>query len=102
MEAILRRLPRSWVGSKPGPPFCPMASLFTVLPSGGIYAGSLDSLDAKHVSSENSRAQYSSAGFLVFGRSGTLIAQPFDAARLRVTGGPTQIADRVKALVSLQ
>ena len=61
--------------------------LFTVLPSGGIYAGSLDSLDAQQVSSENSRAQYNSAGFLVFGRSGTVMAQPFDAARLRATGG---------------
>jgi hypothetical protein len=54
------------------------------------------------VSSENSRAQYSSAGFLVFGRSGTVMAQPFDAARLGVTGVPTQIADGVKALYSTQ
>jgi Tol biopolymer transport system component len=76
--------------------------LFTATPGGGIYAGSLDSLDVKQVSIENSRGEYSSAGFLIFGRSGTVMAQPFDAARLRVTGVPIQIADTVKPLFSLQ
>jgi len=71
--------------------------LFTA-PGRGIYAGSLDSPGAKPVSTESSHVQYSSAGFLFFGRGGTLMAQAFDAARLQVTADPIQIADRVKAV----
>ncbi|MGZ5489081.1 MAG: protein kinase domain-containing protein, partial [Candidatus Aminicenantales bacterium] len=35
-----------------------------------------------------SRAEYADPGFLLFVRGGVLLAQPFDAAKLRVTGEP--------------
>ena len=37
-------------------------------------------------------------GYLLFARSGALVAQPFDAARLRTTGDPFVVAPRVQFL----
>jgi Tol biopolymer transport system component len=34
-------------------------------------------------------------GFLIYGRQETLMAQPFDAERLRIMGGPFPVAERV-------
>jgi serine/threonine protein kinase len=38
-----------------------------------------------------SRAEYADPGFLLFVRGGVLLAQPFDAAKLRVKGEPRQV-----------
>jgi Tol biopolymer transport system component/DNA-binding winged helix-turn-helix (wHTH) protein len=64
-----------------------------IAPIGGDDAG-VEVLQA------DSRVQYtgslhSSAGYLVYLHSGTLLAQPFDAAGRRVTGEPKAIARRI-------
>lgn len=98
-----------YLGGQAWPSFLPDGRhfLFTAtaaaLGATGIYVGSLDSTDTKQVSTEISNAQYSSAGFLVFGRGGgAVMAQPFDAARLRVTSEPTQIASGAGLVISAQ
>jgi hypothetical protein len=61
------------------------------------FVGSLDSADVKSVKlieGVASRAEYS-AGRLVFWRDGTLLAQPFDVDRARLTGAPIVLADHV-------
>jgi Tol biopolymer transport system component/predicted Ser/Thr protein kinase len=60
----------------------------------GVYAGSLDSQESKQILKTDSRAIYAS-GFLLFLRQGTLMAQQFDANRLRLLGEPVRIADEV-------
>ena len=40
-------------------------------------------------------ARYVASGHLVYARSGTLLSQPFDAARLEVTGKPVGVVDDV-------
>jgi Tol biopolymer transport system component len=50
-----------------------------------VYIGSLDSADVKRVLTEQSQAIYS-AGYLLFGREGNLMAQTFNLAKLQVSG----------------
>ena len=54
-------------------------------PTSGVYVGSLDSPDRTRLLDSFANAQYAS-GFLVFPRAGTLMAQPFDATRLALSG----------------
>jgi serine/threonine protein kinase/Tol biopolymer transport system component len=65
----------------------------------GIYVGSLDSPDHVRLLPDNSNALYSNgpgrSGFLLFARNGTLMAQPFDAARLKISGEPRPVAEHV-------
>jgi Tol biopolymer transport system component len=58
------------------------------------YLGSLDSGEIKPIAGVASRMEYV-AGRLVFWRDGTLLAQPFDIDRSRLTGTPTTLADHV-------
>ena len=51
-----------------------------------IYASSLDSKEKKLILSSNTDAVYVLPGYLLFIRQGTLMAQPFDAARLQLEG----------------
>ena len=60
----------------------------------GVYAGSLDSPDRTRLLDSFANAQYAS-GFLVFPRAGTLMAQPFDATRLALSGEPMAVAEHV-------
>jgi hypothetical protein len=46
-----------------------------------------------------SNATYTRDGYLLFARDRRLIAQPFDATRLALTGAPVTIADEVRQLV---
>jgi eukaryotic-like serine/threonine-protein kinase len=73
--------------------------LFTVsssrAESRGVHIGSLDSRQITRVLPEDSNAQYDSSGFLVFNKNDTLMAQPFDAKRLRLTGDRFSIAEHV-------
>jgi eukaryotic-like serine/threonine-protein kinase len=57
----------------------------------GIYAGSLDSLDLKLVSTEITGSAEYTAGRLIFVRNRSLLAQPFDLARLQLTGSPAPL-----------
>jgi Tol biopolymer transport system component len=63
-------------------------------PTSGVYVGSLDSPDRTRLVDSFANAQYAS-GFLVFPRDGTLMAQPFDATRLALSGEAMAVAERV-------
>ena len=63
-------------------------------PTSGVYVGSLDSPDRTRLLDSFANAQYAS-GFLVFPRAGTLMAQPFDATRLALSGEATPVAEQV-------
>ncbi len=56
---------------------------------------SLDSKDAKRISVANSAAVYVPSGHLLFLRGTTLLAQPFDVDRLRVTGDASPVVEDV-------
>jgi Tol biopolymer transport system component len=61
----------------------------------GIYVGSLDSSDRAQVLRATSMTVYAPPGYLLFHRDGTVMAQPFDAKRLTVSGEPIRVADGV-------
>jgi eukaryotic-like serine/threonine-protein kinase len=61
----------------------------------GVYVGSLASkTDRKLLMPGGSNTKYAN-GFLTFVRAGTLMAQPFDAARLTLSGEAVPIAEQV-------
>jgi eukaryotic-like serine/threonine-protein kinase len=59
-----------------------------------IKVGSLDSPDSQNLLNAVSRVAYAS-GYLLFVRQGTLVAQPFDPDKLKLTGEPITIAEHV-------
>jgi serine/threonine protein kinase len=61
----------------------------------GVYVGSLDSADTKRLVSTGMAAAYALPGYLLFMRERTLLAQPFDAGRLELSGEPTEVAREV-------
>ena len=61
----------------------------------GIYLQSLDSMDARRVLRAESRFMIV-PGYLVYGRDGLLMAQPFDAVNARVTGEPIATGDQTE------
>jgi eukaryotic-like serine/threonine-protein kinase len=61
-----------------------------------ICVGSLDSSQTKCLLTTDSRALYAPPGDLLYLRSGTLMAQPFDARQLATTGDAVPIADGVQ------
>src|SRR5262249_20333484 len=61
----------------------------------GIYVASLDNQEKKLLLSDSSNAAYGS-GYLLFGRDRALMAQPFDAERLELTGDAFPIVDQVR------
>jgi Tol biopolymer transport system component len=64
----------------------------------GIFVASLDGEPARHVLSADSAALYAPPGYLLFARGQTLMAQPFDAGQLRLTGDAFPVAERVALL----
>jgi len=60
----------------------------------GIYVGSLDSSEYKLILKEDTYAVYAS-GDLLFWRNGALMAQPFDAESLQLSGEAVPIAEQV-------
>ena len=60
-----------------------------------IFVGSLESFEVRRLLTADSPALYASPGYLVFVRQGTLLAQPFDAKKLEVTGDAVPIAEQV-------
>ena len=71
---------------------------------GGVYADSLDARPgvstAKKVLDVDSNAVYvpprdSSPGYLLFLRERSLMAQPFDAVKIQITGDPVPVAEDV-------
>ena len=61
-------------------------------PTSGIYVGSLDSPERIRLLDSFANAQYAS-GFLVFPHAGALMAQPFDATRLALSGEAMPVAE---------
>jgi Tol biopolymer transport system component len=59
------------------------------------YVGVLGSLDRKMILKNDSNAIYVSPGYLLFVRNGNLMAQPFDAKRLELTGAAVPVAENV-------
>jgi Tol biopolymer transport system component/tRNA A-37 threonylcarbamoyl transferase component Bud32 len=62
-----------------------------------VYVGSLDEKDGppRLVMESGSSAKYAD-GYLIFLRENALVAQPFDAQRLTLTGEPQTLADQVE------
>ncbi|HLL74585.1 MAG TPA: protein kinase [Pyrinomonadaceae bacterium] len=68
----------------------------------GIYVGSLCSKEGKLLLNTNLLAAYAPAatggeGYVLFMRGRTLVAQPFDAGRLELSGDPVVVAEGVLA-----
>ena len=64
-------------------------------PHGGVYVGSLDSLGTKRLLSTDQKGMYVAPGYLLFLRSDTLFAQPFDAIARTTSGEPVPIVASV-------
>ena len=61
-----------------------------------LRAGSVDSPESTEISDAIwSRVEYADPGHLVYVRQGVLMAQPFDLEKLRFSGEPVSLADRV-------
>ena len=69
----------------------------------GIYLGSLDGGVEQRLLSDDSNATYAKSstgkGYLLFGREGALLAQPFDAQTRQLSGEPVLVAARVATLL---
>lgn len=61
---------------------------------GSVRVGSLESPEAQELVASRTSAVYS-AGFLLFRREATLMAQPFDSMARRLTGAPVPVAEDV-------
>lgn len=61
-----------------------------------ILAGSLSSKKTSVVVKVHARMAYDRAGFLLYTRESSLMAQPFDARKLQVTGEAVPIAEKVR------
>jgi eukaryotic-like serine/threonine-protein kinase len=63
----------------------------------GTYAASLEDSEPKLVLRGGSDAVYAPPGYLLFVRQGTLMAQPFDASKLRLTGDAAPMLEHAGA-----
>lgn len=61
----------------------------------GIYVVSVESKKTTRLLSVPSNVAYAPPGYLLFDRDGTLVAQPFDARELRITGEPFAVATEI-------
>src|SRR5262249_24631814 len=66
--------------------------------SGGaeVRIGSLDSTEDRTLFDARSRVLYAEPGYLLFVRDGTLMAQPFDARRLALSGDVFPVAEQIR------
>jgi Tol biopolymer transport system component len=60
-----------------------------------VFVGDTESDRRELLFSGSTNAVYSAPGYVLFARDQTLMAQPFDAARLRLTGEASPIAEHV-------
>jgi Tol biopolymer transport system component len=70
-------------------------ALNRTLGKAGIFVGSLDSKDTVRVLDTGFHTEFVMPGYLLFVREGSLLAQPFDPAALKVTGDAVPLADHV-------
>ena len=66
----------------------------------GIWVGSIDSHEAIRLVAANSSAEYAPPGYLLFVRDEDLMAQPFDAGRLTLSGQAFSVASGLGRRVS--
>ncbi|MBD3217883.1 MAG: protein kinase [candidate division Zixibacteria bacterium] len=89
----------SWPAFLPdGKHFLYLAQIDTtsaVLGDDVVCVGSLDGGINKPLFRVSSRIEYSSAGFILHERQGVLLAHPFDADKLEVTGEPIPVTENV-------
>jgi Tol biopolymer transport system component len=64
----------------------------------GVYVGELGSDQHSQILSSSTNAVYAVPGYLLFGRGDVLLAQPFDAKRMQVTGATVQVAQDVSMM----
>jgi Tol biopolymer transport system component len=67
----------------------------------GIYAGSIDSKETRRIVDTDFNAAYAPQGYLLFVQEGALMAQPFDADKLELTGEPSRVAGQVRLTTDL-
>jgi Tol biopolymer transport system component len=80
------------------PEFLPDGRRFVYMAGGTksvIKLGKLESKTGRELFPCDSRVQYAPPGFLIFSRSGTLVAQPFNASSGKAKGDPIPIAEEV-------
>lgn len=77
------------------PHFLPDGRQFLYMSVSGISVGSLDSKPGKRLLPDLSPALYDPSGYLLFVRSGTLMAQSFDANKLELKGEAFPLAENV-------
>jgi Tol biopolymer transport system component len=61
-----------------------------------IHLGSLDGGESRALLQASSRVEYVAPGYLLYVQEGTLVARPFDAESLRLTGEQVPIAEQVQ------
>src|SRR5579872_2644026 len=80
------------------PHFLPDGNHFLYLSRGSVLLGSLGSAETVPVAVVASNAMYSPPGFLIYSRGQNVVAHSFDLSKGQLTGGPTTIAEQVKAM----
>ena len=78
------------------PYFLPDGRHFLFPWKAGIWVGSLDSPEVKHLNDVRSPAVYAPPGWLIFLQNEALVAQAFDAGTLALTGEPIPIITGAK------
>src|SRR5262249_25228873 len=84
------------------PEFLPDGKHFLYLGLGArpvLRARSLDSKESKELGPCDSQIKFVPPGYLLFSRSGSLVAQRFDPGKLELTGDPIPIAEQVTSSV---
>ncbi len=87
------------------PQFLPDGRHFLYLSEGpkrGVYLASLDAAGTRILIPGGSAATYASPGFLIYPGQDTLLARPFDAAKLQFTGDGVPIAEHVGSISDLR
>ena len=70
---------------------------FGQLESSAIYVGSLDSKERRLLLQVDSNVAYSPPGYLLFRKAGRLVAVPFDASSLKITGEAVELAKGIES-----
>ena len=100
--------PRGQEGSHRWPFFLPDGRHYLYLVRGaaagkpGIYVGTLDSKKRQFVAEAVSAVGYAPPGFLLYVRQKALVAQPFDAGKVKTVGAPFPLVADMEALGDTQ
>ncbi|MGH7743005.1 MAG: hypothetical protein ACRENS_13400, partial [Candidatus Eiseniibacteriota bacterium] len=70
--------------------------LFQEINGHTLRVGQLGSQKTHEVGPCDSRAEYARQGYVLFGRGGSLVAQPFDAGALKLKGDPFPVAEPLR------